>query len=170
MKIGQRIMNNKVNIVCHNMENKTNKCNRCDMENPTTSKYCHGCGYELPNFIEKTNNQCKDLERADKEDYDKEIEIYKTHARKLRFVSILFFILLYFMTFIATLIFYNQFIPKGLGGLEYIFMLFASNFFILITTLIFSIIFVYKEKILFAFYAFALGVVLTLVVGFYILN
>ena len=159
-------MNNKVNIVCHSMENKTNKCNRCDMENPTTSKYCRGCGYELPNFINKTNNQSKDLEYADKRHYDKKDEIY--NARKLKFAGILFFVLLYFMTFTAVLIFYHQFISNDLGGLAQMLMLFISDVCILVTTLIFSILFVNKENFLFAFYIFVLGVILALVVGFYI--
>jgi len=167
MKIGQKeiqqILNNKVNIICHNMESKTNKCDRCDMENPTTSKYCRGCGYELPNFIDNSNNQGKDLENTDKQLYDKEIEINKKYTKKIRFVAIPFFILLYFITFVAISVFQDQFIHKG--G-YYMLMSFIYNFFILVTALIFSIVFVYKEKYLFAFYVFALGVVLALIVGF----
>lgn len=29
------------------------KCDKCDTENFSTSKYCSGCGYELPQTIEK---------------------------------------------------------------------------------------------------------------------
>jgi len=138
------------------------------MENSTTSKYCRSCGYELPNFINKTNNQGKDLECADKQHYDKKNEIYKAYAKKSKFVGILIFVLLYFMTFIAVLIFYHQFISNDLGGLAQMLMLFISDVFILVTALLFSIIFVSKEKYLYAFYTFVLGVALALVVGFYI--
>jgi hypothetical protein len=37
------------------MESKVIKCSRCETENQDYSKYCRGCGYELPKVVaEKT--------------------------------------------------------------------------------------------------------------------
>jgi len=33
------------------MENK--RCNRCDAENTENARYCSGCGYQLPEYIEE---------------------------------------------------------------------------------------------------------------------